>query len=403
MSEPVNRNVNRRQWLLSTGLAAGSSVLMPSILPALGTTRALAGRSLAGLSSAEYREVLVQMEADATAARRAAGPIRLCFNENPFGMSPKAKEAVMAGWNGHNRYDPPEEGELTQAFAKHVGVDASNVLVAQGSQEILSVAALAYVRSGTDVVIPWPTFEGLPDYTTQLGANVLRVPLDANLQHDLAAMERQITNNTSLVFVCNPNNPTGTLAESQQLRDFVRSASRRAMVIVDEAYHDFIDDPNYRSMADLAMAGENVIVSRTASKVHGLAAIRIGFAIARPDVIKRLHGLVTGQPNMFGLQAALASVRDTEYQTFVKTRNREGRELLTRTLTALGKRVAPSQTNFVFFQAGMPAERVQAALLAKGYRIGRTFPPYGDWCRVSVGTGEEMRGVCGVMGEVLRG
>jgi histidinol-phosphate aminotransferase len=389
--------LNRRQWLVNTGLVAGSSVLAPRMLSALDITRNIS-RGMGG----SYHEALLAMEREATEARRAAGPIRLCFNENPFGMSPKAKDAIMAGWSEHNRYDPPEEAGLTKAFAKHVGVDPSHVLVSQGSQEILSIAALAYAQSGADIVIPWPTFEGLPDYAETVGANVHRVPLDANLQHDLAAMDRHITNTTKLVFVCNPNNPTGTLADAQKLRDFVKSASKRCIVIVDEAYHDFIDDPNYKSMVDLATAGENVIVSRTASKVHGLAAVRIGFGIARPDIITKLHRLVTGQPNVFGLQAAMASVADTEYQTFVKTRNREGRELLTTTLKSLGKRVAPSQTNFVFFQAGLPAEKVQTAMLAKGFRIGRTFPPFTDWCRVSIGTPDEMKAFVAALPEALR-
>jgi histidinol-phosphate aminotransferase len=162
-------------------------------------------------------------------------------------------------------------------------------------------------------------------------------------------------------------------------------------VIVDEAYIDFVDRPGHRSMVDLALAGENVIVSRTASKLFGLAGLRCGFAVARPDIIARLQQYVTGDPNVFGLLAAEASLRDTEYQAFVQAKNREGRALLLDALQRLGRRTMASQTNFVFFHAGKPVEQLQAHFAERGFLIGRPFPPYSDWARVSIGTPEEMQ------------
>lgn len=389
--------LNRREWLITTGMAAGASTLLPSLLPALGTSPRVPGPL-----NGDYADALLQMEADATAARRAAGPVRLCYNENPFGMSPKAKEALLAGWGEHSQYDLPSLGALKQAFAKHVGVDPSNVLVTQGSSETLSIAAIAFGLHGGDVVTPWPTFEGLPSYAESIGSTVHRVPLDANLGHDFAAMDARITNATKLVFVCNPNNPTSTLASPLALRSFVSATQHRSVVLVDEAYHDFVDDPSYRSLTDLVLKGENVIISRTSSKVHGLAGLRVGFAIARPDIIERLQPFATGNANGLGMTAAAASLEDTAYQEFVKARNREGRTLLTSTLTAMGKRVAPSQTNFVFFQMGMPLAQFSSAVLAKGFRVGRPFPPYRDWCRVSIGTPEEMKRFAAVLPDALR-
>lgn len=392
MSAPVNR----RQWLLSTGAVAGSSVLLPKMLPALGAPGPWSDRH------ETYHDALVQMEADATAARRAAGPIRLCYNENPFGMSPKAKEAIMSGWWEHNQYDLQSEPALRNIFAKAVGVDPSYVLVTQGSSETLSIAALAYGLNGGEIVTPWPTFEGLPAYASTIGSTVHRIPLDSNLGHDFEAMDRRITSAVNLVFVCNPNNPTSTLSESLKIRSFVSATQRRSLVVVDEAYHDFVDEPSYRSMIDLVLKGENIIVSRTASKIHGIAGLRVGFAIARPDIIDRLGGFVTGNPNSFGLQAAAASLQDLAYQDYVKARNREGRALLTSTLTGLGKRVAPSQTNFVFFHAKLPVEKIQTAMRAKGFLVGRAFPPYNDWCRVSIGTPDEMKSFVAALPEALR-
>ena len=385
--------VNRRQWLISTGLAAGSSALLPSLLPAL---------AVRGTATGSYQDALLQMEADATAARRAAGPVRLNYNENPFGMSPKARDAIMAGWFEHSQYSLQSAGALRRAFAKSVGVDPSMVLITQGSSETLAIAALAFDLHGGEIVTPWPTFEGLPRYADTIGATVHKIPLDASMGHDFGAMDTRITNAVNLVFVCNPNNPTSTLEDGKAVRQFVSATQHRALVLVDEAYHEFVDDPAHRSMTDLVLKGENVIISRTASKIHGLAGLRVGFCIARPDIIARMAPFATGNPNGFGMQAAIASIEDPAYQDFVRSRNRDGRTLLTNTLTAMGKRVAPSQTNFVFFQAGMPAERFAAAMKAKGFLVGRAFPPYTDWCRVSIGTPDEMRGFVAALPETLR-
>jgi histidinol-phosphate aminotransferase len=210
-------------------------------------------------------------------------------------------------------------------------------------------------------------------------------------------MDAKINGNTKLVFVCNPNNPTSNLGDDQALRDFVSNAAKRSTVIVDEAYYDFVTQPGYKSMTDLVLKGEPIIVSRTASKIHGLAGLRIGFAVARPDIIKKLSQYVTGDPNVFGLTAANASLMDSEYQAFVKAKNAEGRTLLLDALAKLGKTAAPSQTNFVFFRAGKPVEQMQQYFAAKGFTIGRAFPPYTDWCRVSIGTPAEMQQFVGVL------
>ncbi len=386
--------VSRRQWLRTTGLGVGASVALPGLLPASDMSRVLGG----GLP---YSALLAQMERDVTTARRAAGPIRLQYNENPFGMSPKAKDALMGNWAQHTWYVPPIRDEITETFAKQVGVPADHVLVTQGSSEVLSILALAYNMNGGEIVAPWPTFEDLPRWGETVGAKVHKVPLDHRLDHDLYEMDQKINGNTKLVFVCNPNNPTSNLADDQALRDFVSNAAKRSTVIVDEAYYDFVDMPGYKSMTDLVLKGQNVIVSRTASKIHGLAGLRVGFAVARPDIIKKLSQYVSGDPNVFGLTAANASLKDTEYQAFVKSKNTQGRQMLLDAVAKLGKKAAPSQTNFVFFQTGKPVEQMQKYFASKGFTIGRAFPPYTDWCRVSIGTPDEMKQFCAVLPEGL--
>lgn len=382
--------VNRRQWLINTGLAAGSTALLPSLLPALATR------------SGSYADALQAMEDRATAMRRAAGPVRLSANENPFGMSPKAKEAIGTGWYEHSLYGVQSADVLRKAFAQHAGVDPSNVLITQGSSETLAIAALAFGAQGGEVVTPWPTFEGLPGYAEKLGMTVHKVPLTPAMGHDFEALDARNTNAVKLVFVCNPNNPSSTLESPAEIRRFVSATQHRTPVLVDEAYHDFVEDPTHKSMTDLVLKGENVIISRTASKLHGIAGLRVGFAIARPDIVQRLQKFMTGNPNAFGMQAAIASLADTQYQDFVKAKNREGRALLTTALTGMGRKVAPSQANFVFFDAGMPVERFQAAMRARNFLVGRRFMPYADWCRVSIGTPEEMRNFVAALPETLR-
>jgi histidinol-phosphate aminotransferase len=391
----MSGSISRRQWLVASGLGATATLAAPQLLSALSSTKV---REAAMYGPTDY----VALEREATAMRRAAGPIRLAFNENPFGMSPKAKAAIMSSWDQHNKYGLPALGELRKTFAAAVGVAPENVLVTQGSGEVLDIAALAYSMHGGEIVSAWPTFEGLPRYAESIGATVHKVPLDKNLGHNFEMMDRQTTNAVDLVYVCNPNNPTGTLSDTKTLHDFVASVSKRAVVVVDEAYHDFVDEPSYKSCIDMVLKGENVIVARTASKIHGMAAMRIGFAIARPDIIERLQKVATGTPNIFGVQATMASIGDTEYQTFVKTKNREGRALLTAALTKLGKKVAPSQANFLYFDAGMNGESVRKAALAKGYMIGRAFAPYNDWVRVSIGTPEEMQGFVSILPDALK-
>ena len=382
--------LSRRQWLRHTGLGLGAGAALPGLLPASQMARVLGG-------NLPYSTLLDQMERDVNTARRAAGPIRLMFNENPFGMSPKAKDALMGSWMQHSWYVPPIMDDIRTTFAKSVGVPTDHVLVTQGSSEVLSVLALAYNMEGGEIVAPWPTFEDLPRWGDTLKATVHRVPLTQDMEHDLYVMDAKVGSGTKLVFVCNPNNPTSNLTEDQTLREFVSNAAKRTTVIVDEAYIDFVDRPGHRSMIDLVLKGESVVVSRTASKLHGLAGLRCGFAIARPDIIKKLQQYVSGDPNVFGQLAANASIQDLEYQTFIKQKNQEGRTLLLNTLASLGRKVAPSQTNFVFFHTGKAIQPVQQYFLSKGFIVGRAFPPFNDWCRVSIGTPDEMKQFCAVV------
>ncbi len=393
--------LSRRQWLKSSGLVAGGAIatqsLSPALLPALEAPAAPAV-----VNGQTTLEGFLALEREIEAMRRADGPIRLASNENPYGMAPSAKQAINDMWKEHAWYGAAAVPALRTIYAKQMGVPEDYVLVTAGSGDVLSIVALAYAMQGGEVLTPWPTYEGLPRYAEALGARVHKVALDGDLAHDLEAMERRHVQSVDLVFVCNPNNPTGTLTDSAKLRAFVSNASRKSVVLVDEAYHDFVTDPGYTSMIDLVKAGENVIISRTASKIHGLAGLRTGFAIARPDIIARLQPCVTSFPGVFGARAAAASLQDTAYQNMCRDRNSEGRAIMQTAVKALGRRMTSSHTNFVFFDTGMPVEKVQAAMLTKGFLIGRAFPPYTTWARISIGTPDEMKRVAAALPEIVK-
>ncbi len=382
----MSDSLSRRSWLRTTSLGVGAGLLLPSALAA---------------ATAES-DALETYARSAAALRNAAGAVRLQSNENPYGMSPRAKQALFDAWDEHNKYGSPSIKALTEAFAKHAGVPAECVMITQGSREVICTAALAFGIDGGEMLAADPTFEALAEYSTHMGRRVHRVPLDAGHAHDLDAMDRRLTSKVGLVFVCNPNNPTGTLVGDTKLRDYVTSTAKRTMVLVDEAYHDYVTEPGYRSVKDLVERGENVIVLRTASKIHGLAGCRIGFAIARPDVIARMQGFTTGVPNALAARAAIAALADTEWQRMCAQKNSEGREILRAAIEQTGRRQAPSHTNFVFFDAGRPANDVRMALEGKGFLVGRAFPPYHTWVRVSIGTPEEMRSFAKVLPAVLQ-
>ncbi len=329
----------------------------------------------------------------ARAARRGirAAPIRLHSNENPYGPSNSAKEAMTAAFGESNLYPSSKYKELETLIAEREGLSPAHVVLGAGSHEVLRMTAMAYGLSGGELVTAHPTFEGLENYATRIGAHVHRVPVDNNLVMDLAKIEKRMTQAVKLVFVCNPNNPTGTITPNASLLPFVEKVSKRAVVFVDEAYYELVTDPAYATMVPLVADGQNVIVSRTFSKVYGLAGLRVGYALARPDIAARLRAFRTDNSiNIIGLRAAIAAYRDPAFVQWSRDNIASERNKVVANLRALGHKSVPSQTNFIFFHLGRPIGAFQQAMAAQGILVGRPFPPYLDWCRLSIGKPEEM-------------
>jgi histidinol-phosphate aminotransferase len=238
-------------------------------------------------------------------------------------------------------------------------------------------------------VVAQPTYAELAEYAQRRGASLRPVPVDAQLRHDLTAMHAAVSDRTRAVYVCNPNNPTGTTVPSSQLREFVRSLPPAVLAIIDEAYMDFADADDVGTVTDL-VAEHRVVVLRTFSKIHGMAGLRCGYAITSPELATQLADARMSYPNIFAVRAARASLADQAFLRDCRRRILTSRGRITQTLARLGLRYADPQGNFVFFDTGMPVARFATSMAERDILVGRHFEPFDSWCRITVGTEAEV-------------
>jgi histidinol-phosphate aminotransferase len=364
-SSLAGRRVGRRA-LFGAGLGVGVAAAVPGFAP--GAAFAQAPAAVTGRPN----------------------PIRLSANENPYGPGPRAREAIARGVADSSRYPTGVYQQLLKQLAAFESVPSEAIVIGTGSGEILTMAGLMYGAGGGRIVSADPSFSQLTGYAREMGAAIDFVPLDRSFAHDLAAMDRAVGAGAELVYICNPNNPTGTLLKADDLRAFCRGLKGRAAVFVDEAYLQLTADPKANSMVDLVREGLEVIVARTFSKEHGLAGLRVGYGIAKPDLAKKLSTYRMTTPNMLGLMAASASLDDSEFLALSKRKIAEGREVIYRLCAARKLAYVESAGNFVFFDCGMPVEDFRQKMAAEGLLVGRPYKAYPTWMRVSVGTTQDM-------------
>ena len=317
--------------------------------------------------------------------------IKLSSNENPYGPSEQVQKAVIKAFDHGCRYPYSYSDALAVKLAKKHGVDPESIIITGGSTEGLKITGLTFTQGGGEIIAGQPTFLAMMTFAEQWGAKINWVPVGADKGYDLNAINNKINRNTKLIFLCNPNNPTGTVIPKNSLEDFCVSASKKAIIFSDEAYYDFIQEPEYPSMDTLVRKGANVIVSKTFSKVYGLAGLRIGYLIAPPHLAKKIRANVVAMSNVLAIAAADKALEDQEFYDFSLNKIKQGRTLITDTLDELGLDYVPSNTNFVFFHSKKHIDKLGKQMLDKGVRIGRPFPPFYDWCRISVGTLAEVR------------
>jgi histidinol-phosphate aminotransferase len=347
------------------------------------------------LVTARGREGLSVLPA---AAAQNTAVIQLNSNENPNGPGLKALDAIRSALPLANRYPYGEAGTLTTAIARLHGVQSNQVIIGCGSTEILRMAMQAFTSRTRYLVTAAPTFETPGEYADSSGVPIHAVRVGADLKLNLATMELE-AQGAGLVYVCNPNNPTATALGAAAMTAFVERVDRvlpgappQTAVLIDEAYHEYVDDPSYRTSIPLAVGHRNVIVSRTCSKIHGLAGLRCGYAIAHADTIAKLarFKLDTGV-NQMAIAAARATLGDRERIERERTINRETRELTRRMFESMGCVVGPSETNFILVDLRRDTRLFRDACRRAGVVVGRPFPPLTNHVRISIGTMEEMQ------------
>lgn len=317
-------------------------------------------------------------------------PVRLSLNENPFGPAPAAIGVMRTRAAEVCRYASTDTAKLVKTLAAKEGVTPAQIVLGAGSGEVLEACGALLGGPAGETVCAVPTYGQFTAAMQRRGSALVEVPLDARLEHDPDAMAAAVGAKTQAVYVCNPNNPTGTVVAADRLRDFVQAAAAQAPVLVDEAYLECADDFAGRTLVDLVREGRPVIIARTFSKIHGLAGQRIGYGITTPELAAQIKRHIIGGPNLLALVAAQANLDDADYIARTRQKIKAGREALLTVLEELGCDWAEPQGNFVFFRTGRPIAEFRVAMQAEGVMVGRPFPPYLDWCRISIGSPEEM-------------
>ncbi|EON76098.1 histidinol-phosphate aminotransferase [Lunatimonas lonarensis] len=362
------KNLNRRNWLKASMTAT------------------------AGILTAGYVQAAPSAPQHALAKKRPADYYaRLSSNENPFGPAASAKKALKAAIDDAFLYPRHYRDQLVETIAKVEGVDKSYILLGAGSSELLHAAARVYGGKSTKVLSADPTYFSLVRSAESLGAEWVKVPLTKELDHNLGAMEDKVSKDISLLYLVNPNNPTGKIMTGTEIRSFCDLVSDKVPVFVDEAYIDYMDDPAGSTTVECVRNGKNIIVAKTFSKVHAFAGLRVGYCIAQPDVIKALsaegpRNTLTG-PSM---AAAAASLTDAEFLKYSVKKNEEGKQFVYSELKRLGFEYVPSHTNFILFPIGMDGAEFQKKMMANQVSIKTALIDGQQYCRVSMGTLDDL-------------
>ena len=343
----------------------------------------------------------------------AAAVVRLNSNENPYGPSPAALKAMTDVFSLAWRYPDEHADQLVQTLARMNGVDQKQILLGDGSGEILKMCASAFtgpMTNGGDVIdlakptrggsltfmpgrgkmiVADPTFEAILNHARVNGAEVVKVPLTKTFSHDLPKMGA--TAMEGLIYICNPNNPTASITPKNELREFISKVPRQTMILVDEAYFHYADSPDYESVIPMIKEHPNLIVARTFSKIYGMAGLRCGYCVAQTETIQRLRPhQVWDSVNIMALAAANASLNDANQVPNGRRLNSETRKFVTGELDAMGFGYIPSQANFMMIDVKRPVRPLIDALNQRGVQVGRAFPTLANHMRVTIGKQAEM-------------
>jgi histidinol-phosphate aminotransferase len=391
----MSANIQRRQLLKQGVLLAGA---LPFASPFFQKAVASPGapRNNFAISDLTLEEQLFQgLPPDIKA--------RLSANENPFGPSEKAKQAAMDALGNSFRYGFGQVRELQQLIAKEEGVSERNILLSAGSSGLLDAAAIAFAQAGGNIISADPSYRDLPDKGTEFNCEWVKVPLTVDYKTDLDAMEKRIDAKTNVVYICNPNNPTATVVDTNKLIEFCKRVSQKVPVFVDEAYIDYLPDVKAASMIPLVKEGlKNIMVVRTFSKLYGFAGLRIGYMIADKETLDKVQKYAQGGNaiSVTSAQAAVAAYQDKEFMKEALKKTLASRDYLYGVLKAEGYEYVPSSANFVLFPIKMDSMKFVQEMGKRGVSV-RSWKFNGkEWCRVSVGRMDEMEAFAAAFKEI---
>ena len=365
----------------------------------------LTRRSLAWLVGAAAGARIVdapRMRAAAPPSTNPGTPIRLSANENPYGPCAPALDALGRSGGDAARYPGAVLSETKDTLARLHGVAPEQIVLGCGSSDVLRMADAAFLTPGRKLVAAEPTFEAVLMYAKVTRTEPVRVPLTADFRHDLPAMARACDASTGLVYVCNPNNPTGTIVGAKELEAFLEKVPPSSVVLVDEAYHHFVEDPSYASALEIAKGRDNVVVARTFSKIYGMAGMRLGYGVGPRARIAEMDRYASwDNANQAALAMALASLADASAVPETRRRLNDTRRWLCAELDRDRRRYIPSHANFVMIDVGGDVVPVGEAFRSRGIQVGRRFASMPDWLRVSIGTREQMAAFVAALREIV--
>lgn len=320
------------------------------------------------------------------------GPILLNANENAYGMFPSVAKAAVEGLRLANRYPFKIYNDVVERVAAYHKISSKQVLLGNGSTEVLAMASRAFTGPGRRLIAAIPTFESSLAYSRDRGAPIVEIPLTASYAHDLDAMLARAGSDTGLVYICNPNNPTASLTPRRDLEAFLRRLPADTYVLVDEAYHHFAtDSPDYASFIEKPVDDPRVIVARTFSKIYGMAGLRLGYSVATEKTTKLLQSWqLEDNGNMIALHVGLAALADDTSMRAAVARNAADRKEFMRQAAVRKLHTIPSYANFAMVETGRPVRLVIQHFLNDNIAVGRPFPRMENFLRVSFSTPDDM-------------
>jgi histidinol-phosphate aminotransferase len=377
--------VSRRSFITSVGVSSAGILALPG----------LTWRGRESLSAQGVGQAPASRKADRLLAA-APGMVRIDSNENPNGPGDHVFDAIRRHLSESNRYPVKSEDDLVNVIAKKHGVQPDNVIIGCGSGELLRAAVQGFTASDRGLVVPEPTFESPANFAKFIGVPVVGRPVDATLHTDLDALaDAARDSRPGLIYFCNPNNPTATVHSHADVSAFIDRVGQRSpqtTILVDEAYHEYVDDPSYATVIPLALANPRVVVARTFSKVFGMAGLRVGYAIGQPATLAKMASWLLGSNvSQLSLVAAVATVNNASHIAVEQKRNRETRAATTAFFQKAGYKVPQCQANFMMLDIHRDVKAFKAECIKHKVAIGRQFPALPTYARVSLGTPSEMK------------